>query len=453
MQLTILGGGGLRTPLFINGLAHANERQMFDRVVLFDNDTERIELLGRLNQYIVEQAGQPFELVYTDNTKEAFAGTDFVFAAIRVGQDRSRVIDERVALKYDVIGQETTGPGGFAMALRTIPVMIEYGKALKQYAPDAWFMNFTNPAGIITQALSTVDIKAVGICDSPSGMKRRLATFLGKDNRDVEVSYFGLNHLGWISRVLVDGKDQMPYIIDHYEELSANDAEFGCFDPELVRGLGLLPSEYLYYYYSNREAVRNIVSSGQTRGEQIEALNNALMIQLRELMPKKQYASALDAYTRTIGTRHQTYMQREFEGRVEGREDRAGEQVFSGGYEEVALGIISAVLQRDMAQLILNVPNNGAIGGISAGDVVEVPTMVTNNQLRPLAVGPLPPSVAGLVESVKQYERQTVAAATEGDYRLALDALAGHPLVPSFATAKKILDDYLREHGDFLPQF
>lgn len=453
MQLTILGGGGLRTPLFINGLSQARERRLFDRVVLFDNDPERIELLGKLNEYIVHKAGSPFELAYTDNIQEAFTGTDFVFAAIRVGQDRGRVIDETVALNYEVLGQETTGPGGFAMALRTIPVMIEYANALRRYSPNAWFMNFTNPAGIITQALVGTGVRAVGICDSPSGMKRRIAHFLGKKNAEVEVNYFGLNHLGWISDVIVDGQDQLSYLMDHYEELSRIDAEFACFDPSLIRNLGLLPSEYLYYYYSNREATQNILNSGQTRGEQILSLNQSLMATLRELIPTKKYAEAVEVYSETIGIRHQTYMQREFEGHVEGREDRISDEVFSGGYEEVALGVINTVLQKNVTSLILNVANQGTISGLMPDDVVEVSTMVTPNQVRPLSVGNLPQKVAGLVSTVKEYERQTVLAATTGDYNVALGALHGHPLVPSLATAKRILDDYLSKHRTLLPQF
>ncbi len=453
MQLTILGGAGVRTPLFMYGLARSPEGRLFDRVVLYDIDEERIALLGALSQYIVKEAGSPFEIKFTTDLVDAVSQADFVFAAIRVGQDQARIIDETVPMRYGILGQETTGPGGFAMALRTIPVMRKYAQVLKTHAPDAWLLNFTNPAGIITQAVADIGVKTVGICDSPSGMKRRLAQFLGVDLSAMEVQYFGLNHLGWISEVWVNGTNQLPYLLDHYEELSAHDAEFGCFDPELVRQLQCLPNEYLQYYYSSRETVDRISQSGSTRGTQIRDLNQPLFRRLAELIPQKRYAEALTAYQQVMDERSQSYMQREISGTADGREDLGQSSAFSGGYEEVALGVISSIIHQKPSTLILNVPNRGALAWMHEDDIVEVSSLVSGNGIRPLAIPAVPEMCVGLMLQVKEYERLTIKAALTGDIGTAQMALAMHPLVGSFDSAKNIVRDYLTSEARYLPQF
>lgn len=453
MQLTVLGGGGIRTPLFINGLAHSREHAFFDRVVLYDTDEERVSLLGSLNKFIVEKAGAPFELHATSDIKEALTGTDFVFSAIRVGQDEARVLDESIPLKYGVLGQETVGPGGFAMALRTIPVMRDYAEQMKKYAPEAWLLNFTNPAGIITEALADIGIKTVGICDSPSGLKRRLARFMGVSNHDVDVQYFGLNHLGWMSSVKVQGVEKLGFLLDHYEELRAWDAEFRCFDTDYVRHLGCLPNEYLYYFYSSREALQRVTQSGSSRGRQVQELNRGLFAMLRELIPRGDFSLALEQYQATMGVRNSTYMQRETSGHSEGRAELLSQDVFAGGYEEVALNIIGAFVQKDRRSLILNVPNQGALPYLRNTDVVEVSVEVSTNNIRPLAIGSVPDACQALMLQVKDYERLTIEAAKSGDTRLACIALATHPLVPSLDVARLILKDYLTGHAQYLAQF
>lgn len=453
MQLTLLGGAGLRTPLFINGLAKSRYDVKFDRVVLYDDDEERISLLGPLNQYIVDRAGAPFKLTYTTDIREAVKGSDFVFSAIRVGQDDGRIQDERIALEHGVVGQETTGPGGFAMALRTIPVLVQYAKVIEEVAPNAWLLNFSNPAGMMTQALHQhTNVNVVGICDSPSDLQRRIGHFLGVHHGQLDLEYFGLNHLGWVRRVWNNGKDVLPELIQRYEELSQTSAEFSCFDPDLVRGLGMIPNEYLYYFYYSREAVQHILESRETRGEQIRRLNQILLTQLRVLIPNGRMEEALKVYTETLGTRRNTYMSRESTGEVQSTGEPEDE-VFAGGYEEVALRVIQGLTNRDQVSAIINVPNQGAMPDLLPDDIVELPCSISRNGVRPYSVGAIPDLLKPLVTGVKMYERLTVEAAITGDYETALQALAVHPLVPSYKTAKDILNRYLDVHRAYLPQF
>ncbi len=454
MKLTVLGGGGVRIPLLINGLVAEGPGCPFDTVVLFDIEEDHLTTMGRLGQFLLEEAHSAIDLQYTMDIRHALSGADFVFSAIRVGQNASRVIDERVPLQYDVVGQETTGPGGFAMALRTIPEVLKYAAVIKEVAPKAWLLNFTNPAGLITQALlDHGGVPTIGICDSPEGIQHRIAKFLAVSSDEVELSYVGLNHLGWVTDVQVDGASRLSYLLDHYQDLSRNDAEFAAFDKDLVTRLGMLPNEYLYYYYYADDAVRHVQSVGETRGEQIDHLTQQLYLALHEALASNHVAQAWTQYTQAMGLRSQTYMQREMHATAETRADRMAAEESSAGYAGVALRTAQNILGHRTGPMILNTPNRGAISHLADCDVVEVPTLVTASGLHPLAVGALPQKVEGLLLSVKEYERLTVQAAVAGDYTLALEALAAHPLVPSFTTARKILEGYLKELAPWLPQF
>src|SRR5499427_4390057 len=249
MKLAVLGGGGVRIPAFIRGIL-SQRPAAFDEISLFEPNGLRRETTGRLAVELATELGQPGVVTLTAEAEEALAGADFVFSAIRVGGDRARVIDEEVALRRGIVGQETTGPGGCAMALRTIPVVLSYCEALARYAPGAVLINFTNPAGLITQAISLhATVRAVGVCDTPSGALDRLAEFLKADRDQVAFSYAGLNHLGWISSFRVAGRECIGTLLERYEELQRFDHRFAAFNPGFVRGLGAVPTEYDYYYY------------------------------------------------------------------------------------------------------------------------------------------------------------------------------------------------------------
>lgn len=452
MKLTVLGGAGIRVPLLIEGLLK-DSPPLFDTVVLYDVDRERLRLIHAMAEDLVHRSGKAIRVEYSNDFKKATAGADFVFSAVRVGQNASRVIDETVALKYGVVGQETTGPGGFAMALRTIPVVLKYAHMIHDVAPDAWLLNFTNPAGIITQALLDYgDVPTIGICDSPLGIQHRLAKFLHVDPELVELDYVGLNHLGWVRDIRVQGVSRMARVLDTYEELRASDAEFQAFDTNLVRSLGMLPNEYLYYYYYGHDAVENVASVGETRGQQIVHLADQLFADLTAAIDQGSVSKGWQIYERAMHNRSTTYMQREMHSSTADRADRA-QGGHSTGYAEVALKAVRGMMGSTSDPFILNVQNHGAIGDLSADDVVEVPTVVTRSGPHPLAMGRLSPAISGLVQQVKAYERMTVEASVHGNPELAIEALAIHPLIPSYHIAEAIFRDYREQLAAWLPQF
>ncbi len=457
MKLTILGGAGMRTPQLINGLFKHNDIK-FSEVVLFDTDEKRLSIMGELSNFLVEENNNPFVLTFTTNISDAVRGADFIYSAIRVGQEESRINDERVSLKHGVIGQETTGPGGFAMALRTIPVMLEYSKIINELAPDAWLLNFTNPAGLIAQALNTYGEhkKVIGICDAHAGIKNAIGKFLQVPHTELQADYFGLNHLGWVPSVYVNGEDKLPEILENYERLARISHVFNFFDPELVRNMGMLPNEYLYYFYYQDIAVKNIIQSNETRGEQIVKLNRPLLDRLTKLVNEGKMQEALNDYNQTLEARSSTYMSRETSGNIHNvyeKEEKVGITFEEEGYEGLALNIIKSIVNNKQQILTLNVPNKGTISHLHDDDVVEVPCLVNKNGYFPLSIGKVPDISMSLIKPVKTYERLAVDAAVKGDYNSAVHALTVHPLVPSYKVSESILDEYLQVHADYLPQF
>jgi len=454
VKLTLLGAG-VRTPFVLRGLADRARDLGLSEVVLHDIDHERLDLMSSLGAHLCREWEAGFTVRGERDPRAALADARFVFSAIRVGQEQARAFDEEIPLKYGVLGQETTGPGGFAMAMRTIPVMLDYARLITETAPEALLVNFTNPVGVIMQALSDhSSVRAVGICDGPISMKRSIAEFLGVQGDDVHADYFGLNHCGWIHRVLVEGRDRLPEILDRYEELQRADEQWRLFDPGLVRSLGMLPMEYLYFYYYREQAVGAIRRSGGTRGRQIAALNDALWPILRERIGAGDLPGANQAWERVMETRGETYFARERGESVTAQSlDELDPEVemFEGeGYEGVATAVMVSALQRRRVPLILNVPNRGAIRDLRDDDVVEVTCMADQHGAHPLAQGAIPEAARSLLEPVKEFERLTVQAAVEGSYSKALDALAVHPLVGSPELARSILDDYVSAHGELL---
>jgi 6-phospho-beta-glucosidase len=452
VKLTMLGAG-VRAPFVLRGLAERQRDLGLTEVVLHDTDTDRLEVMAALGAFLCRGWGATFTVRGEHDARAALGGARFVFAAIRPGQERARTFDEELPLKHGVLGQETTGPGGFAMAMRTIPAMLEHAHTIEEVAPDALVVNFTNPVGIVTQALNDHSaVHAVGVCDGPVSMKRSVATFLGAAGDGVHADYFGLNHCGWIHRVLVDGRDRLPELLDRYDELRAHDRQWRLFDTELVTSIGMLPMEYLYFYYYREEAVENILRSGGTRAAQIAGINDALWPVLRSRVHAGDPAGAAEAWTRAMETRDETYFARERgESLVAPATPVVDDELLEGeGYAGVATAVMIAVTQRRKVPLIVNVPNRGAIHGLLDDDVVEVTCMMDEHGAHPLAQGPIPEAAQALLSQVKLYERLTVRAAVEGSYDIALEALLAHPLVGSYPLARSILDDYLAAHTAYL---
>ncbi|HET8599148.1 MAG TPA: 6-phospho-beta-glucosidase [Segeticoccus sp.] len=437
MRLTILGGGGFRVPLVYGALvrdAVAGHEPRVTEVVLYDEDATRLRAVASVLEQMAPEASRPAVRSTTD-LDEALTGADFVFSAIRVGGLHGRTCDERVALDLGVLGQETTGPGGIAYALRTIPVARAIAERVRACCPQAWVINFTNPAGMVTEAMQELlGARVTGICDSPIALARRAARALGLDPARTEPDYVGLNHLGWLRGLRHAGRDVLP-------DLLADDAALGhveearLFGPAWVRLLGVLPNEYLYYYYFARESVAAILAGGDTRGE--------FLLRQQEGFYASAAADPGAAYREWQQVRRErdaTYMQESRQERAAGERDE--EDLQGGGYEGVALALMAAIARGERSTMILNVCNGSAVPGLPPEAVVEVPCAVSASGPQPLATRPLAGDQLGLLQQVKAVEQLTIRAAVTGSRSLALKAFALHPLVDSFTTAQALLDGY-----------
>ena len=421
MRLALLGGGGFRVPLVHGALLAGGD---VTELVLHDVDTGRLAAIERV---LAEQAsgvaGAPRVRTTTD-LRDALSDVDFVFSAIRVGGLRGRRLDEQIALAEGVLGQETVGAGGIAYGLRTVPAAVALARTIAEVAPRAWVINFTNPAGMVTEAMAGVlGERVIGICDSPVGLCRRVAHALGVDPAAARYDYAGLNHLGWLRAVHVGGEDVLPRLLSDVDALESFE-EGKLFGAGWLRALGAVPNEYLHYYYFAREAL-----GGDSRGA-------FLLEQQRSFYAEPSLAS----WERTRLEREATYMAETREGE---RDDLEG-----GGYEKVALALMRALARGERTTLILNVRNGSALPGVPADAVVEVPCVVDADGARPLDAGPLPDHALGLVTTVKAVERATIEAATTGSREAALRAFALHPLVDSVSVARRLLDGYAAAHPE-----
>jgi 6-phospho-beta-glucosidase len=432
VKLTVLGGGGFRVPLVYQALGAASP---ISEVVLHDVAPDRLAAI----QAVLEQSGGGPSVRATTDLDDALAGARFVFSAIRVDGLAGRTVDERVALDCGVLGQETTGPGGIAYGLRTVPVALRVAERVAAVAPDAWVINFTNPAGMITEAMQRVlGERVVGICDSPIGLAQRAARALTGLGIDVAaepvVEYVGLNHLGWLRGLRVGGVDRLPDLLADDAALASIE-EVRLVGADWVRAIGALPNEYLYYFYRNREAVAAIGAAESTRGEYLLAQQERFYADTAA-----DPARALERWTRVRAERDASYMAESRE--ASGAGERAVEDVAGGGYQQVALELMAALSGGVPRTMILDVRNGAAVPGLPADAVVEVPCLVGGHGVTPLATEPLPGAMLGLLQQVKAVEQDTIEAAVTGSEVLALRAFAQHPLVDSVGVAQRLLDGY-----------
>ncbi|WP_406375203.1 6-phospho-beta-glucosidase [Streptomyces sp. NBC_00647] len=438
MRLTILGGGGFRVPLVYGALLGDRAEGRVTQVVLHDLDAGRLSAVARV---LAEQAagdpGAP-EVTVTTDLDEALRGADFVFSAIRVGGLEGRAADERVALDQGVLGQETVGAGGIAYGLRTVPVAVDIARRVARLAPDAWVINFTNPAGLVTEAMSRhLGDRVIGICDSPVGLGRRIARVLGADPREAWIDYVGLNHLGWVRGLRVAGRDELPRLLADPGLLGSFE-EGKLFGPEWIRSLGAVPNEYLHYYYFNRETVRAYQQADKTRGAFLRDQQARFYDEM-----KSPDAAALTAWDRTRAEREATYMAENRDAAGAGERDADD---LSGGYEKVALALMRAIARDERTTLILNVRNRGTLSVLDSEAVIEVPCLVDANGAHPVTVDPLSGHAAGLVCAVKAVEREVLSAAESGSRTTAVKAFALHPLVDSVNVARALVEGYTAVH-------
>ncbi len=446
MKLTLLGGGGFRVPLMVRTLLKDSSDQRVRSLTLWDQNSERLHTMERIVRAMTESVPHAPSVRVATDLRDAVRGADFVFSAIRVGGTDGRAEDERIAHACGVLGQETTGFGGLSYALRGIPVARTIAEAIRDEAPNAYLINFTNPAGIITEVSSEIlGDRVIGICDSPVGLARHALTAL-EDAGDVEsgtsarifetggpvhIDYLGLNHLGWVHRILVNGRDVLPIVLESTELIESFE-EGKLFGAEWVQHIGALPNEYLHYYYYAREARLADDRAESTRGIFLASQQAEFY---REAATLDGHA-AFEAWNRTREEREETYMatNREAAGGIE----REAADIESGGYDRVALAVMKALAFDEATELIVNTPNRGRIPSLPDDAVVEAPCRIDANGATPLEVTPLMGHELALVTEVKNAERTVIAAAREGSAALAVEAFFAHPLVDGVGVAREL---------------
>ncbi|MCM3367513.1 6-phospho-beta-glucosidase [Bacillus safensis] len=432
IKIVTIGGGSSYTPELVEGFIKRYHELPVKELWLVDIKAgqEKLNIVGALAKRMVEKAGLPIEVHLTLDRREALKDADFVTTQFRVGLLEARAKDERIPLKYGVIGQETNGPGGLFKGLRTIPVILDIVKDMEELCPDAWLVNFTNPAGMVTEAVLryTNLKKVVGLCNVPIGIKMGIAKALDVDVERIEVQFAGLNHMVYGLDVYLDGVSIMDQVLDELgnpnSQWSMRNIEAKNWEPSFVKGLGVIPCPYHRYYYKTKDMLEEEQKAAQEKGTRAEVVQQVEQ-ELFEL-----------------------YKDPDLSIKPPQLEKRGGAY-----YSDAACNLISSIYNDKHDIQPVNTVNRGAIASIPAESAVEVNCIITKDGPKPIAIGDLPVAVRGLVQQIKSFERVAAEAAVTGDYETALVAMTINPLVPSDEIAKQILDEMLEAHREHLPQF
>lgn len=431
LKVVTLGGGSGYTPELIDGfIRRYNELPVSDfYLVDIDAGREKLQIVGELAKRMVAKSGLPMKIHLTTDRETALRNADFVTTQLRVGQQEARIHDEAIPLKYGVLGQETTGAGGFMKAQRTIPVLLDLCRDMERLCPDAWLINFTNPAGIVTEAIEKYSsVKTLGICSGANSMMMDIAQAYDVRRQDVYARVMGLNHLIFADQIAVKGHDVTAEFIEMLAQGAGqnqlkNVPDIG-LPPAFIRALGLYPLSYLKYFYLSTETVEHSIQDSKTRGTRGEQTRQ-IEHELFEIYKNPQ----LNTKPKELESRGGAY------------------------YSDTACSIISAIYNNKQEIHVVNTLNRGATSDLDDHSVVETNAVIDRQGAHPLAYGRLPVRIRGLIQSVKAFEELTIEAAVTGDYSTALMALSVHPLIPSVNIAEKILDDYLAVNRPFLPQY
>ena len=420
VKVAVIGGGSTYTPELIEGFHTRRDRLPVDELVLHDIDDERLEVVGGLARRILQRHEWPGTLVVTKDRASALDGAAYVIVQLRVGGQAARLVDETLPLEFGCIGQETTGPGGFAKALRTVPIVLDIAEETERRgAPGAWVVDFTNPVGIVMQALLDHGHRAIGLCNSAMGFQRRFARMLDASPERVLLDHVGLNHLTWEREVKLDGKDVLPDLIENHADQIGT--EIG-IPGDLIRLLRAIPSYYLRYFYLTDEVLREQVSGKKrSRAEEVMEIERGLIEMYRD--PHLTEKPAL-------------------------LERRGGAY-----YSEAAAQLIASLHAGTNDEQVVDIRNDGAIPDLPDDAVVEIPATIGSNGATPARLATLAPEMLGLVQQVKAYERLTVKAAVDGDRDAALKALLANPLVGQYRIARPLLDALLEANRQHLPRF
>ncbi|KLV02245.1 diacetylchitobiose-6-phosphate hydrolase [Photobacterium aquae] len=430
LKLAIIGGGSSYTPELVEGIINRIERLPVREIHFVDVESgrEKMAIIEALTRRMIARAGVEIDIKASFDRRAAITGADFVLTQFRVGGLQARANDERIPLKYGVIGQETTGPGGFAKALRTIPVILDICRDIEELAPDAWLLNFTNPAGLVTEAVNKfTKVKAIGLCNVPVSMRMMIAEMMECTPEELSLECAGLNHLLWAHRAWIDGKDVTDEVLQKVGDgatYTMKNISEEPWDPEFLKALGAIPCPYHRYFYQTDAMLAEEKAAAESQGTRAE-----------QVMETEQ--SLFELYKDESLATKPTEL-----------ESRGGAY-----YSDASLNLIDSIYNDLKSLHVVNVANNGAIPNLPDDAVIECSAVVGGWGARPLAVGTLPVAISGLVAQVKAYEQLTVEAAVHGDYDKGLMALACNPLVPDISKAKLIFDDILKINHDYLPQF
>lgn len=422
MKVAIIGAGSTYTPELIEGLIKSQAELGVDEVSMMDIDAEKLQIVGGLAARMLKKAGLSCRAILTEDLDEALRGANYVLAQIRVGRLPARYLDETIPLKYGLLGQETTGIGGFFKALRTIPEIRHIARRMECLCPDAWLINFSNPSGILAQMLlSETDIRAIGLCNVPINMCTDLRNQLCLP--DAEFEFVGLNHLSWITSIQSGGREYLPEALNRglTGAQMKNISETG-FDYDVVRAVGAIPSSYLQYFYFRRAKLAHQKEEPVCRAQQCMEIEKELL----ELYRSESLAEKPKCLEKRGGAR----------------------------YSEAAVSLICAIHNDKQEHHVVNIQSKGTVPFLRADDVVEIAAVVGKEGAQPIPLHtPENPHIRGLVEAVKAYERLTVEAARTGSDDAALAALAVHPLIGDFDAAKACYLEMKQAHRAYLPAF
>jgi 6-phospho-beta-glucosidase len=427
MKLVIVGGASAYTPDIIQGLL--KEHRVFSgwELALHDVDATNLEVIARLARGMVRSAGADLTVTATVDRAQALADARFILTQPRVGGLKHRALDERIPLKYGVIGQETLGPGGLSFAWRTIPLILEIVAEVQRLAPEAWIINYANPAGMVTEAVIRryPDARFIGLCDMPTGVEWAIGKLLRVDFHRIGLDYAGINHGGWSQRVLLDGEDIMPRlrrwaaVLGPAAGILPLTEETGTL--RLFREYRMVPDPYLRYYYYKDRILKKLIRAVRTRAE-------VLMERLPLLYGHYEAAGAADRPALTMHRGHQSH-------------------------SDLASQVIAAMATGRRTRFVIQQRNGGAVPNLPAQEAAQFPAYVDANGWEPIPVAPLPESVAPLIQQIKAAEALNVTAALEGDVKLAIEAAAANPLVPRRQVAEAIVTELIKAHREYLPQF
>ncbi len=454
MKLAVIGGGGVRSMFLAKSLVQRAYELHIDEIIFMDNNETKLNIYGKMAREVAKRIDTRIKFGLTSNAEEALKDADYVITTIRVGEDQKRIDDEKIALSHNVLGQETTGAAGFSFAMRSIPELVKYCEIIKKVSkPSVKMFNFTNPAGVVSQTLRDLGYHfTFGICDAPSSLLHEFAHMYGAEAHEISGDCFGLNHLSFFKTITLRGKDITQEVLDN--DKIYTDTEMRYFPKAFAKDMNHILNEYLYYFFFREQAVENILKAGVTRGEVIKDVNIHMTEVLSKMDIENDFENCLKVFEEWYEKREGSYMANE-------TGNRRNKPAFkfdihekdAGGYAGVALKYIETELSGKSAEMILCVPNNGAIKELLDTDVVEVTCTITKDGYTPHKVDKIDEIPLEIIRRVKIYERYASSAIINKSKKDAINALMVHPLINSFSLAEQIVNEYLESNKEYIGEW